>query len=87
MLFEKGRICIKVAGREAGKYCVVVEEGKKFVTVSGPKSLTGVKRRRCNTNHLEPTPEKIDIKGGSDEEILEALKSSGLIEKIGMKKG
>jgi large subunit ribosomal protein L14e len=86
MLFEKGRICLKIAGREAGKYCVVVEEGEEFVTVTGPKEITKIKRRKCNTNHLEPTVEKLDVKGGSDEEIKLLWESSGLLEKLGIKK-
>ncbi|MEM1589843.1 MAG: 50S ribosomal protein L14e [Candidatus Bathyarchaeia archaeon] len=79
---EVGRICVKVCGREAGRKCVVVDIiDKNFVLVTGPKSVTGVKRRRANINHLEPLAEKIDIKrGASDEEVLEALKAKGLLE-------
>lgn len=54
---------------------------KNFVLVTGPKNVTGVKRRRANLNHLEPLAEKIDIKrGASDEEVVEALKAKGLLE-------
>ncbi|MBS7620930.1 50S ribosomal protein L14e [Candidatus Bathyarchaeota archaeon] len=79
---EVGRICVKVCGREAGKKCVIVDIiDKSFVLVTGPKSVTGVKRRRANINHLEPLAEKIDIKrGASDEEVIEALKKKGLLE-------
>jgi large subunit ribosomal protein L14e len=68
---EVGRICVKTAGRELGKKCVVVEMiDKNFVVITGPKEITGVKRRRTNVRHLEPTDEKINIKkGASDEEI------------------
>jgi len=81
---EVGRICVKVAGREAGRKCVIVDLiDKNFVLVTGPKSLTGVKRRRSNINHLEPLSEKVDIKrGASDEEVIEALKQKGLIEEM-----
>ena len=77
---EVGRICIKTCGREAGKRCVIVDLiDKNFVLVTGPKSVTGVRRRRANINHLSPTEEKINIKrGASDEEVLQAL---GLAEK------
>jgi large subunit ribosomal protein L14e len=76
---EVGRICVKICGREAGKKCVIVDIiDKSFVLVTGPKSVTGVKRRRANINHLEPLAEKIDIKrGASDEEVVEALKTEG----------
>jgi large subunit ribosomal protein L14e len=79
---EVGRICIKICGREAGKKCVIVDIiDKSFVLVTGPKSVTGVKRRRANTNHLEPLAEKIEIKrGASDEEVIEALKKKDLLD-------
>ncbi|MEM3565739.1 MAG: 50S ribosomal protein L14e [Candidatus Bathyarchaeia archaeon] len=79
---EVGRICVKICGREAGKKCVIVDIiDKSFVLVTGPKGVTGVKRRRANINHLEPLAEKIDIKrGASDEEVIEALKEKGLLE-------
>ncbi|AAM02046.1 50S ribosomal protein L14e [Methanopyrus kandleri] len=79
---EVGRICVKTAGREAGKYCVVVDiVDENFVIITGPKDVTGVKRRRCNIKHLEPTPEKVDIdRGASDEEVKEALEEAGLLD-------
>ncbi len=80
-LVDVGRICVKIAGREAGSTCVVVDRiDKNFVVVTGPK-VFGVKRRRCNIKHLEPTPDKIDIKkGASDEEVEEALKRAGFLK-------
>ncbi|MBS7646492.1 MAG: 50S ribosomal protein L14e [Candidatus Bathyarchaeia archaeon] len=79
---EVGRICVKVSGREAGRKCVIVDIiDKNFVLVTGPKNVTGVRRRRANINHLEPLADKIDIKrGASDEEVVEALKTKGLLE-------
>jgi len=79
---EVGRICVKVLGREAGKKCVIVDVmDKSFVLITGPKKLTGVKRRRVNANHVEPLLDKIDIKrGASDEEVADALKASDKLE-------
>ncbi|MEM0084439.1 MAG: 50S ribosomal protein L14e [Candidatus Methanomethylicia archaeon] len=79
---EVGRICVKTRGREAGKKCVIVDiMDDKFVLVTGPKSLNGVKRRRSNIKHLEPTEIKIEIKAGaSDEEIIEKLREMNLLE-------
>ncbi|ADM27026.1 LSU ribosomal protein L14E [Ignisphaera aggregans DSM 17230] len=79
---EIGRICVKIMGREAGRKCVIVDIiDENFVLITGPKSLTGVKRRRCNINHIEVLDKKIDIqKGASDEEVLKALESAGLTE-------
>jgi large subunit ribosomal protein L14e len=81
---EVGRICVKVVGREAGKRCVIADVvDKNFVLITGPKNVSGVKRRRVNINHLEPTEEKIDIKrGATDEEVAEALKSAGKLEEM-----
>lgn len=79
---EIGRICVKVAGREAGRKCVIVDlADKSFVLVTGPKSVTGIKRRRININHLEPLQDKIELKrSASDEEVAETLKASGKLE-------
>lgn len=72
---EVGRVCVKVTGREAGKRCVIVDLiDKNFVLVTGPRSVTGVKRRRVNVNHVKPTEEKVKVKrGASDEEVSQAL--------------
>jgi len=83
-IFDVGRICVKIAGREAGRKCVVVDIiDDNFVLVTGPKALTGVKRRRANVKHLEPTPYKIDIpRGASDEEVVQALMKAGLLDEM-----
>jgi len=82
MIEEVGRIAVKVAGREASRKCVIVDViGKNFVLVTGPRSLTGVKRRRVNIAHLAFTPHKIKIsRGAGDEEVLKALEEAGLID-------
>jgi len=84
---EVGRICVKLVGREAGRKCVIVDiMDKSFVVITGPKTITGIKRRRTNINHIEPLQDKIAIaRGASDEEITEALKASGKIEEIAQK--
>jgi large subunit ribosomal protein L14e len=79
---EVGRICVKLLGREAGRKCVVVDvTDKSFVLITGPKAVTGVRRRRANINHVEPLQDVIEIKrGASDEEVTEALKAAGKME-------
>lgn len=74
--FEVGRVCVKTAGRDAGKRCVVVDlMDKNFALVTGPKSVSGVRRRRVNVNHLKPLEEKLTIeKGASDERVAALLK-------------
>jgi large subunit ribosomal protein L14e len=84
---EVGRICVKLVGREAGKKCVIIDAAdKSFISITGPKSVTGVKRRRVNVNHVEPTQDKVEIKrGASDEEVAEALKTEGKLEAMAAK--
>ena len=84
MALNIGRVCMKIAGREAGRYCVVLKKlDDTFVLVTGPKELTNVRRRRANVRHLEPTNEIIEIgRGSSDVEVMEALKKADKVEKI-----
>jgi large subunit ribosomal protein L14e len=72
---DVGRVCVKLLGRESGKKCIVVDiVDKNFVLITGPKQLNGVKRRRVNVSHIEPTERKVNIKrGDSDEELMKAL--------------
>ncbi len=79
---EIGRIVVKTVGREASRKCVIVSiMDKNFVVVTGPKSLTGVKRRRVNISHLAFTPYKIDIKeNASDEEVLKKIEEARLLD-------
>jgi len=74
-VYEVGRICIKTTGRDAGGRCVIVDViDRNFVLVTGPKSVTGVRRRRVNLNHLRPLDERIEIaKGAGDEAVAAAL--------------
>ncbi len=72
---EVGRICAKIAGREAGKKCIIVDViDKNFLLITGPKEVNGVKRRRVNVSHVEPTEKKVSIRRGeNDEEIMKAI--------------
>jgi large subunit ribosomal protein L14e len=67
---------MKTQGRDAGRRCVIVDLiDKNFALVTGPKQVTGVRRRRVNVNHLVPLDEKIVIeKGATDEQIVTLLK-------------
>jgi len=79
---EIGRICVKEYGREQGKKCIIVDlMDKSFVLVTGPKSLTGVKRRRVNLDHILVLDDKVDVRrGASDEEVSQALEAAGKVE-------
>jgi large subunit ribosomal protein L14e len=76
--FDVGRICVKLSGREAGKKCVVLDiVDKNFALITGPPKLTDVKRRRVNIQHIEATPERIEIKkGATDEEVAKSVEKA-----------
>ena len=60
---EVGRVCVKIAAREAGeKFAIVEIIDENFVEVVGE----AVKNRRCNIAHLEPTEDSIDVSGDID---------------------
>jgi large subunit ribosomal protein L14e len=79
---EVGRICVKQFGREQGKKCVIIDMmDKSFILITGPKKLSGIKRRRVNLNHVAPLEDKIEInKGASDEEVTQSLEAAGKTE-------
>jgi large subunit ribosomal protein L14e len=65
---EKGRVCVKIAGRESGKKCVIVDViDENFVEIVGNE----VKNKRCNIKHLEPLDQTIEV---SDD--IEAVKEA-----------
>lgn len=74
-MFEIGRVCMKIAGRDAGRYCVVVENlDQNFVLIDGQ-----TRRRKCNISHLEPTEKVLKIKDKAEhDEIVKALEKEGI---------
>lgn len=78
--FEVGRVVVKILGREAGRRAVIVDIiDENFALISGPKDVSGVRRRRANFKHLEPVNKSIKIgKGASDEEIKAAIEEANL---------
>ncbi len=90
MVFDIGRICFKIAGRDANKFCVVINKiDNTFVEIDGQ-----TRRRKCNINHLEPLDATVDIKAGAkNKEVAEALTKAGFetkektntIKKVGPK--
>ncbi|TET09024.1 MAG: 50S ribosomal protein L14e [Candidatus Thorarchaeota archaeon] len=83
-LYEQGRICVKTMGREAGSLCVVIEKkDESYVLVTGPRQLSGVKRRNCNIRHLEPLETILTIAADADDEAIEkAIEEAGLTDKF-----
>lgn len=76
MILEVGRVCRKVKGREAGKYCVVVEKPEKgSVLVDG----RDIRRKKTSTHQLEPLPVVLKIKKGTEtKDVVKALEKEGL---------
>ena len=74
-MIEVGRLCVKIAGRDAGRNCVIVEAvDDNFVIVDGQ-----MRRKRCNINHLEPLQHRLPIaSGASHEEVVRALEAVGI---------
>jgi large subunit ribosomal protein L14e len=81
---EVGMICVKLAGREAGKKCVIVDIiDENFALITGPQKVNTVRRRRVNLKHIELTNKIIDVKrGATDEEVIQALSTAGELEKM-----
>jgi len=74
-MIEIGRLCMKIAGRDAGKKCVIVDIlDDKFVLIDG-----GTRRRKCNISHVEPLETVIDLrKGASHETVAKAFSDAKL---------
>jgi len=70
-----GQLAIKIAGRESGRYCVVVDKIDSIhVLVDG-----NVRRKKCNISHLELLDKKLDIKkGASTSEVQKAMEKEGI---------
>ncbi len=75
---EIGRICVKTYGREKNRKCIIVDVvDENFVIVTGPPSITGVRRRRSNLEHLQATEEILEVKkGATDEEVVKAAEKA-----------
>jgi len=74
-MFEVGRLCIKIAGRDAGKTCIVIDVlENNYVLIDGQ-----TRRRKCSTSHLDPLEKVVKIKkNASNKSVVEALKSEDI---------
>jgi large subunit ribosomal protein L14e len=76
MIFEIGRLCMKLAGRDAGKQCVVVEVvDPNYVIIDGE-----TRRKKVNVKHLEPLNEIFEIQSGAGHADV-----AKVFEKLGVK--
>lgn len=74
-MMDIGRLCVKIAGRNAGSYCVIVDKlDDNFVLIDG-----NVPRKKCNVKHLEPLNIVLGIKkGASTDSVHEAMKKENI---------
>jgi len=72
---EIGRLCVKLAGRDAGEECVVVDVlDNNNVLVDG-----NTRRKKCNIMHLEPLDQVLKIKkNASHDDVISALEKAGI---------
>ncbi|MEM4259663.1 MAG: 50S ribosomal protein L14e [Candidatus Woesearchaeota archaeon] len=74
-MMEVGRLCVKIAGRDSNKKCVIIDKiDSNYVLIDG---LT--RRKKVNVKHLEPLADVVDIKkGASHSDVVKVFKELGL---------
>ena len=74
-MIEIGRLCVKIAGRDAGCKAVIVDIlDDNYILLDGE-----TRRRKCNILHIEPLSQKIEIKkNASHDEVAKVLKELGI---------
>ena len=73
-MYDIGRLCLKIAGRDAGSYCLIVDKQEDKFLVDGQ-----TRRRAVNPAHLEPLDKQADIKKGADHKaVVKALEGFGI---------
>jgi len=82
-MIEIGRMCVKLAGRDARKKGIIIDvldEG--YVLIDGE-----IRRRKCNIKHLELLDKVIEIKKNADHgAVVEALEKEGISVPLKRKK-
>ena len=73
-MIEIGRVCVKVAGRDSNRKCVIVDIiDSTFVVVDGE-----TRRRKCNIKHLEPLDQVVQLdKNASHSDVEKECKKLG----------
>ncbi len=74
-MFEIGRLCVKTAGRDSNKKCIIIDVvDSKTVIIDGQ-----TRRRKVNVKHLEPLDSVLKIsKNAKFSEISNAFKELGI---------
>jgi large subunit ribosomal protein L14e len=74
-MIEIGRLCVKIAGRDAKGKCVIVDIiDNNYVLIDGQ-----VRRRKCNVSHIEPLNQVLPIrKNATHEDVVSEFNKLGL---------
>lgn len=74
---EIGKVCMKIAGRDAGRPAIVIDIHKDgYVTIDGYS-----RRKKVNPQHLQFIGTKVDIKkGATTATVLKALEKLGFAQ-------
>ncbi|MFO7710931.1 MAG: 50S ribosomal protein L14e [Candidatus Woesearchaeota archaeon] len=74
-MIDIGRICVKLAGRDARMKCVVLDVlENNYVLIDGQ-----TRRKKCNMAHLEPLDKTIEIEKNADHaKVVQKLKDIGI---------
>lgn len=71
-MYEIGRLCVKIAGRDAGMKCIIIDVVDEHnVLIDGQ-----TRRRKCNIRHLEPVDQVVKVtKNAPKTEIIRLFKT------------
>ena len=71
-----GQLCVKIAGRDAGKKCVIIDEiDDTYVMIDGQ-----TRRKKCNIKHLEPLDKIVKVKkNASNSDVVKVFKRLKII--------
>lgn len=68
-MMEIGRLCMKIAGRDANKVCVIIDTYEdNYVLIDGE-----TRRKKCNMKHLEPLDKIVKIKKNAPREDVKKV--------------
>lgn len=73
-MYKPGRVCMKIAGRDSNKLCVIVDViDANLVLIDGE-----TRRKKVNVKHIEPLKKTLNIKkGASRADVIKAFKTLG----------
>src|SRR3989338_1355041 len=71
-----GIVCLKLAGRDANRFCVILEEiDSRYVLIDGD-----VRRKKCSLKHLKLFPQKVSVStSSSTAQVRKALVDVGVL--------